>query len=87
MLMFPYIANLLAAMLLGALIGAERQWRQRMAVKPCALMRWSPPARRCLFSAPLPLPDSPGRIAAQVVSGIGFLGGRYHARRHERARP
>ena len=31
MLMFPYIANLLAAMLLGALIGAERQWRQRMA--------------------------------------------------------
>ncbi len=31
MLMFPYILNLLAAMLLGALIGAERQWRQRMA--------------------------------------------------------
>ncbi|VUC70376.1 magnesium transport protein MgtC [Salmonella sp. NCTC 11881] len=28
MLMFPYILNLLAAMLLGALIGAERQWRQ-----------------------------------------------------------
>ncbi|ECO0424034.1 magnesium transport protein MgtC, partial [Salmonella enterica subsp. enterica serovar Typhimurium] len=27
MLMFPYILNLLAAMLLGALIGAERQWR------------------------------------------------------------
>ncbi len=26
MLMFPYILNLLAAMLLGALIGAERQW-------------------------------------------------------------
>ena len=29
--MFPYISHLLAAMLLGAIIGAERQWRQRMA--------------------------------------------------------
>ena len=29
--MFPYISHLLAALLLGAIIGAERQWRQRMA--------------------------------------------------------
>lgn len=30
-MVFPYMTHLLAAMLLGALIGAERQWRQRMA--------------------------------------------------------
>ncbi len=30
-MVFPYAPHLLAAMLLGALIGAERQWRQRMA--------------------------------------------------------
>ncbi|EIT06235.1 mgtC family protein, partial [Yersinia pestis PY-91] len=27
----PFVMNLLLAMCLGALIGAERQWRQRMA--------------------------------------------------------
>ncbi|EEG85843.1 putative protein MgtC [Proteus penneri ATCC 35198] len=31
MTMTPYILNLVIAMCLGALIGAERQWRQRMA--------------------------------------------------------
>ena len=31
MAMTPYILNLVVAMCLGALIGAERQWRQRMA--------------------------------------------------------
>lgn len=31
MTMTPYILNLMIAMCLGALIGAERQWRQRMA--------------------------------------------------------
>lgn len=44
MLMFPYIANLLAAMLLGALIGAEDSGVSGWLV--CAPMRWSPPARR-----------------------------------------
>lgn len=31
MFAIPYLLNLLAALALGALIGAERQWRQRMA--------------------------------------------------------
>ncbi len=31
MLFSPDILNLLSAMCFGALIGAERQWRQRMA--------------------------------------------------------
>jgi len=73
MLMFPYIANLLAAMLLGALIGAERQWRQRMAgLRTNALV--STGAAVFILSSIAISPDSPARIAAQVVSGIGFLG-------------
>ena len=73
MLMFPYIANLLAAMLLGALIGAERQWRQRMAgLRTNALVATG--AAVFILSSVAASPDSPGRIAAQVVSGIGFLG-------------
>ena len=73
MLMFPYIANLLAAMLLGALIGAERQWRQRMAgLRTNSLVATG--AAVFILSSISTSPDSPGRIAAQVVSGIGFLG-------------
>ncbi len=75
-------------MLLGALIGAERQWRQRMAGLRTT---FRPPARRWVFilSAMSASPDSPGRIAAQIVSGgIGFLWGRGdYARWHERPRP
>lgn len=73
MLMFPYIAYLLAAMLLGALIGAERQWRQRMAgLRTNALVATG--AAVFILSSMTTSPDSPGRIAAQIVSGIGFLG-------------
>ncbi|MET6675695.1 MgtC family protein [Citrobacter amalonaticus] len=73
MLMFPYISNLLAAMLLGALIGAERQWRQRMAgLRTNALVATG--AAIFIVCSMSTSPDSPGRIAAQIVSGIGFLG-------------
>lgn len=73
MMIFPYMANLLAAMLLGALIGAERQWRQRMAgLRTNALVATG--AAVFILSSLSTSPDSPGRIAAQIVSGIGFLG-------------
>ena len=69
-MVFPYMTHLLAAMLLGALIGAERQWRQRMA----GLRTNATGAAVFILSAMSASPDSPGRIAAQIVSGIGFLG-------------
>ncbi len=73
MLLTPYILNLIAAMCLGALIGAERQWRQRMAgLRTNALVATG--AAVFILSSVTTSPDSPGRIAAQVVSGIGFLG-------------
>ena len=69
----PYVLNLIIAMCLGALIGAERQWRQRMAgLRTNALVATG--AAVFILSSIETSPDSPGRIAAQIVSGIGFLG-------------
>ena len=63
------------ALLLGAAIGIERQWRQRMAgLKTNALVSIGA-ALFVMLSSLTPGESSPTRIAAQVVSGIGFLGG------------
>jgi putative Mg2+ transporter-C (MgtC) family protein len=58
----------------GALIGAERQWRQRMAgLRTNALVALGACAFT-IFGLVTPGDASPTRVAAQVVSGIGFLG-------------
>jgi putative Mg2+ transporter-C (MgtC) family protein len=63
-----------AALLLGGIIGFERQWRQRMAgLRTNALVAIGA-AGFVVFSATAAGNDSPTRVAAQVVSGIGFLG-------------
>ncbi len=63
------------ALLFGALIGFERQWRQRMAgLRTNALVATG----SCLFILITPLVGAtanPLQIAAYVVSGIGFLAG------------
>lgn len=62
------------ATLLGAAIGIERQWRQRMAgLRTNALVALGAAAFTA-FSLLTPDDVSPTRVAAQVVSGIGFLG-------------
>nr|WP_272871498.1 MgtC/SapB family protein [Ruegeria lacuscaerulensis] len=62
------------ALFCGALIGSERQVRQRMAgLRTNALVALSA-AAFVVFSALYPDEVSPTRVAAQVVSGIGFLG-------------
>ncbi|WP_416826618.1 MgtC/SapB family protein [Ectobacillus polymachus] len=67
--------RLLVAILTGACIGTERQWRHRMAgIRTNALVSLG----ACLFvilSVMSTGDNSPTRIAAQVVSGVGFLGG------------
>jgi putative Mg2+ transporter-C (MgtC) family protein len=67
-----FALNLAAAFVLGSLIGAERQWRQRMAgLRTNALVATG----AALFVIlGMPTPDNAMRVAAQVVSGIGFLG-------------
>jgi putative Mg2+ transporter-C (MgtC) family protein len=66
--------NIVAAMLLGALIGAERQWRQRLAGLRTNTLVAIGSASFVLFSGIFPDEISPTRVAAQIVSGIGFLG-------------
>ncbi len=72
------VVRVLAGLVFGALIGFERQWRGRAAgIRTNALV--------CLGAAlftsagALMVPDGmgygdPSRVAAQIVSGIGFLG-------------
>lgn len=67
--------RLFVALLLGTTIGFERQWRHKMAgVKTNALVSLGS-ALFILLGAKI-LGDSSGeaRIAAQIVTGIGFLG-------------
>src|SRR6202035_3753701 len=71
-----FVARALIALCLGALVGAERQWRQRNAgLRTNALVALG----ACLFELLSVLmltghSADPSRIAAYVISGIGFLG-------------
>jgi putative Mg2+ transporter-C (MgtC) family protein len=62
------------ALLFGAIIGFERQWRQRLAgLRTNALVSLGA-AGFVVFGLIVAGDESPTRVAAQVVSGIGFLG-------------
>lgn len=67
-------ANLAVAVGLGAAIGFERQWRNRLAGLRTNTLVALGAASFVVFSALVPGETTPTQIAAQVVSGIGFLG-------------
>ena len=75
MIFWTFALNTGAALLMGVAIGIERQWRQHTAgLRTNALVSLG----AALFVGLSTLVDreaSPTRIAAQVVSGLGFLGG------------
>ena len=64
------------ALVLGLLIGGEREWRGHPAgLRTMALIS----AGSCMFTGLGLIPDfpktvDPTRIAAQIVTGVGFLG-------------
>src|ERR1700751_1120175 len=62
------------ATLLGACIGFERQWRQRMAGLRTNTLVAIGAASFVVFESLFPGVDRPTHVAAQVVPGIGFLG-------------
>jgi putative Mg2+ transporter-C (MgtC) family protein len=72
-----FLLRVSIALVLGALIGAERQLRQRLTgLRTNALVSTG----ACLFvlmtqAVPGMAPADASRVAAYVVSGIGFLGG------------
>lgn len=72
---FQFVLHLTGATALGAVVGIEREWRQRMAgTRTNALVAAGASA---FVMAGLLLtsdPSAPGRVASYVVSGVGFLG-------------
>lgn len=71
---WEFALRLGCAFALGALVGVERQWRARMAGLRTNVLVSVGSALFVLLAANTVEEVSPTRIAAQVVSGIGFLG-------------
>ncbi|MDQ2944710.1 MAG: MgtC/SapB family protein [Acidobacteriota bacterium] len=69
-----FVESLVAALLLGAVIGFERQWRNSAAGLRTNTLVSLGAALFVLF-APLSGVKGDLRVAAQIVSGIGFIGG------------
>jgi putative Mg2+ transporter-C (MgtC) family protein len=65
--------DLIIAVLLGGVIGFERQWRQRLAGLRTNTLVSLGAAIFVVFAGQF-TDSSPTRVAAQVVTGIGFLG-------------
>ncbi len=66
--------NLAVALGLSAVIGFERQWRNRLAGLRTNTLVALGAATFVTFGQLFPGDADPTRVAAQVVSGIGFLG-------------
>jgi putative Mg2+ transporter-C (MgtC) family protein len=73
MSVFEFTIRLFAALLLGAAVGVERQWRQKNAGLRTNTLVSLGAAAFVLLSIEIG-GDATGRIASYVVSGIGFLG-------------
>jgi putative Mg2+ transporter-C (MgtC) family protein len=70
-----FVVRLILAFVLGAAIGVERQWRQTRAVLKTNVLVSLGAAMFVMMASMVPGDASPTRVAAQIVSGIGFLGG------------
>jgi len=66
--------RLAAAMLFGSVIGFERQWLQRMAGLRTNSLVAIGAAGFVVLSMTISNDNNPTQVAAQVVSGVGFLG-------------
>jgi len=68
------LGKILLAMLLGGLLGAEREFRDKAAGFRTLILISVGACMFTLFSFHMGDPDDPTRIAANIVTGIGFLG-------------
>ncbi len=68
-----FMLRLIVALGCGSLIGIERQYRQHTAGLRTSALVASGSALFVLVSALTPGDSSPTRVAAQIVSGVGFL--------------
>jgi len=70
-----FVLNITVALLMGSIIGLERQFRQHPAGLRTNALVCVGSALFVSLSQMMDHEGSPTRIAGQVVSGIGFLGG------------
>lgn len=72
---FEDIGKLLLALLIGGLIGAEREYRDKAAGFRTMIFICVGSTLFTMFSLKIAHTSDPARIAAQIVTGVGFLGG------------
>lgn len=70
-----FAVRLLVGFFLGVGIGIERQWLKSRAVLKTNVLVTLGAAMFVMLSIMTPNDASPTRVASQVVSGVGFLGG------------
>ena len=70
-----FVIRLVKALILGGVIGLERQWRQRTTGLWTNSLVAMGSAMFVMMGALISGPDSQRGVASYVVSGIGFLGG------------
>ncbi len=68
------VIKLLAAFLIGGLVGAEREFHDKAAGLRTIILICVGACLFTIFSVKIAADKDPGRIAAQVVTGVGFLG-------------
>jgi putative Mg2+ transporter-C (MgtC) family protein len=68
------ISKLLLALLIGGLVGAEREYRDKAAGFRTIIFICVGAALFTIFSLKIGGENNSARIAAQIVSGVGFLG-------------
>ncbi len=74
-LLTDFLTRLALALLLGSVIGLERQWRQHLAGLRTNTLVCVGSALFVLLALKISSDASaPGRIAGQIITGIGFLG-------------
>jgi putative Mg2+ transporter-C (MgtC) family protein len=66
--------KLLLAVLIGGVIGAEREFRDKSAGFRTIIFITIGSTLFTIFSKAIGINNDPGRIAANIVTGIGFLG-------------
>lgn len=74
MILIDFIINLLSAVFLGFIIGLERQYRQTLAGIRTNVLVCVGACLFVMYASIIGSTDS-SRIAGQVVTGVGFLGG------------
>ena len=68
------VGKLLLSILIGSLIGAEREYRDKSAGFRTLIFICVGATLFTMFSIKMANDSDPARIAAQIVSGVGFLG-------------